>query len=201
MKLTPNSFFPEFNFIEMNLNDYFTKGQFPLVGNQPAKQQDALDLLHDSKERYTYGGYGENRKDMWKGTYLDEGEKYIHLGIDINVPFNTPIYCPFDVARVVAVFKDTDQDVGWGTRLILKPRNSGWCLVLGHLKWQSQWVSPFKKDEIIGHVGTYPTNGNVFEHLHIQVILWDAGNFGEFDGYGHEADLVTYPNPFEVEWP
>jgi hypothetical protein len=50
----------------------------------------------------------------------------------------------------------------------------------------------------LGFVGTYPTNGNVFQHLHIQCIRPE--DIYAFDGYGFKKDLKNNPNPFEVNF-
>lgn len=200
MKLDCNSFFDgEFEYL--NLNEFYLKNQSSIADTKnPSLIQDALNTLGKN----TYGGYGEDRKDIWKGTYMDETGKYIHLGIDINVPYETPIKCPFDL-NVIHIFKDTDTKIGWGGRLILKqkPYISGApYLVLAHIDPKSLIISNlisnnFKKGEILGRVGTWPKNGNTFNHLHVQVVHnLDLNNF---DGYGSLEDLKNNPNPFEID--
>src|SRR5689334_11635731 len=39
---------------------------------------------------YSLGGYLEDRRDLWRGSYLDE-QSSVHLGIDVNVPAGTGI--------------------------------------------------------------------------------------------------------------
>lgn len=196
MKINCNSFF-DGDFKYVNLNDFYLENinQIPDTKN-PELFQNCLNALGE----LTYGGYGENRKDLWKGTYLDEGEKYTHLGIDINVRAGTPIRLPFD-CYLAQVFVDMDTDVGWGTRVILETK-SPYLMVLGHLENGMYDIlgNGFakKKGEIIGKVGTWPRNGNVFEHLHVQMIKPE--NFKKFDGYGTVKDLIDNPNPFEVEF-
>jgi murein DD-endopeptidase MepM/ murein hydrolase activator NlpD len=56
----------------------------------------------------------------------------------------------------------------------------------------------FNKGEVIGRVGTWPTNGNTFQHLHVQVVKkLDLTNF---DGYGYIKDLPNNPNPFQFDF-
>ena len=195
MKLTPQSFFDGW-FREINLNDFFKYSE--IAGNDPAVKQAALTKLGFN----TFGGYGEHRGYMFKDTYLAKDEKFIHLGIDINVPKGSFVYCPFE-CDVVDFLIDKDTDIGWGTRVVLKKRGSksDLRLVIGHL--ESDFIYPYRQksfqhNAVLGMVGTWPTNGNVFEHIHVQAIK--SENIKTFDGYGHKEDLINNPNPFEVEW-
>jgi len=201
MKLNPNSFFNGY-FEEINLNDFFRRNGTPC---NPTYQQEALNKLKFN----TWGGYGERRDYMFRGSYLTREQNFTHLGIDINIKAGTPVCCPFD-CQVVDIFIDKDTDIGWGTRLILKKRNSksNLLLVIGHL--ERDFIYPFRqrnfgkrknyflKDDCLGRVGKMPTNGNVFHHIHVQAIK--SENIKTFDGYGFDCDLVKNPNPFKVEW-
>lgn len=89
MKLTPNSFFSDLKFQEIDLNYWFK--EMGIFGNKPKEMETVLNKIHKNGEKFTYGGYGENRRDMWKGTYIEKSRKYYHLGIDINVPAYTHI--------------------------------------------------------------------------------------------------------------
>lgn len=198
MKINCNSFFDGYSFKEINLNDFLSnRGVFD------AKHPELIQKMIDesfTEGNASFGGYGENRKDMFHGTYLESTGNFIHLGIDINVHAGTPIRLPFD-CYLAQVFVDTDVDVGWGTRVILETK-SPYLMVLGHLENGMYDIlgNGFskKKGEIIGKVGTWPRNGNVFEHLHVQMIKPE--NMKQFDGYGTIKDLIDNPNPFEVEF-
>lgn len=195
MKLNCNSFF-DGDFEYLNLNEFYLKNQASIVDTKnPSLIQSVLDKLGKN----TYGGYGEDRKDVWKGTYMDETGKYIHLGIDIQVPKNTPIKTPFD-CYIYDIFNDTDTKIGWGGRIIVKNRKKGPHLILAHINPKKICFDRtiYLKGEIIGEVGTWPTNGNTFNHLHVQTVYnLDLNNF---DGYGSMEDLKNNPNPFEVEF-
>ncbi len=197
MKLNCNSFF-DGDFQYINLNELYLKNKHKIPDTKDPQQiQWELNLLYKN----TYGGYGEDRKDIWKGTYMDERKNYIHLGIDITVPQGTEIKCPFD-CYVENYFKDIDTKIGWGGRIIIKQSNLLPSLVLGHIDPNSlnEKKLEFKKGEIVGKVGTWPDNGNTFEHLHIQAINRGHVNINDFDGYGYYSDLIYNPNPFEVEF-
>ena len=145
----------------------------------------------------TYGGYGEDRKDVWKGTYMDEKQNYIHLGVDIMAPVGTPIKCPFD-CTVTNIFTDIDTRIGWGGRIILQCNTEAPFLVLAHIEPKSLVQSDlYRKGDIIGTVGTWPTNGNTFQHLHVQAVY---NLLPDFDGYGYQSDLPNNPDPFTIEF-
>jgi murein DD-endopeptidase MepM/ murein hydrolase activator NlpD len=194
--LTPNSFFkhPIYNFANINLNQFFLvrRNYIPSVKN-PKYLDDELKKLNVK----TYGGYGENRKDIWKDTYLDSTNNYYHLGCDINVEKGTEIITAFD-AEVIDVFEDLDTKIGWGGRVILRLKKEGPFIILAHL---DPITLTYKKyvnaGDLLGKIGTWPTNGNTFEHLHLQ--LRNTDDFATMDGYGSEQDLMNNPCPFTTE--
>jgi murein DD-endopeptidase MepM/ murein hydrolase activator NlpD len=202
MKLNCNSFC-DGDFQYLDLNDFYLKNKtFLRDTRNPFLIQFALDSFSSfCYGNITFGGYGEDRKDVWKGTYLDKDKNYIHLGIDINAKQGTPIKCPFD-ATVVDIFTDVDTQIGWGGRVILQQSKDLPYLVLAHIE-PSSFMHLTKgenliKGEIIGKVGTWPTNGNTFEHLHVQCVK--NLNIHDFDGYGYESDLANNPDPFQTEF-
>ena len=177
----------------INLNQFYLthKDEIP-----DTKDPRSLDKLLQQLEFITYGGYGENRADLWKGTYLDNGEKYIHLGVDINVVSGTSIVSPFDSVEIVDIFADTDTEVGWGGRLILKLNDRFPFIVLGHLNPFTMPIVTgiYPRGTLLGTVGPLPINGNVFHHLHLQ--LTTNSDFSSLDGYGTQKDLLSNPCPF-----
>jgi len=194
--LTPNSFFkhPIYNFVNINLNQFFLvrRNYIPYVKN-PKYLDDELKKLNVK----TYGGYGENRKDIWKGTYLDSTNNYYHLGCDINVEKGTEIITSFD-AEVIDVFEDLDTKIGWGGRVILRLKKERPFIILAHLDPSTLTYKKYvKAGDLLGKIGTWPTNGNTFEHLHLQ--LRNTDDFATMDGYGSEQDLMNNPCPFTTE--
>ncbi len=201
MKLNCNSFFNgEFDYL--NLNEFYLRNREQI---QDTKKPEQIQVLLDALNKQTYGGYGEYRGDVWRGTYMDAHKIYTHLGIDINVKYGTEIRCPFD-AEIIDVSLDEDTQIGWGGRIILRQCKTLPYLVLAHIDPKSLLIgsdymnfkTSFKKNEIIGKVGTWPTNGNTFQHLHVQCV-YDL-SINDFDGYGKPSDLLNNPNPFEVEY-
>jgi hypothetical protein len=196
MKLTPNDFFHdhvEYKQFDLNFLYLKHKDMVPDVRN-PQYIHDVLVMTKHDKS--SCGGYGEDRKDVWAETYMKQSGRFTHLGVDMNRKYQTRVISPFD-ANIVDRFTDTDTQIGWGGRLILE--NNGRFLVLAHLDPDSMTTEKFvEKGRRLGVIGTWPTNGNTFEHLHIQVI--NHQNFSDFDGYGYVDELVDNPDPFNVEF-
>lgn len=198
LRLSPQSLLgtADQDFREFDLNEVYSWYRKDIPDpRKPEQIQSVLRLLEIDYR--AFGGYGENRKDVWAETYMKLAGKFFHLGIDINAPAGTKVYAPFD-AFVVNRFTDKDTKIGWGGRLILS-RDGKKNLVLAHLDPRSLTdKKTVQHGEYLGTVGTWPTNGNTFEHLHVQVIKHK--NFDKFDGYGFEADLKDNPNPFNVNF-
>ena len=129
MKLTPNSFFDfsdEFKYLD--LNSFYLKYRNEM--SDPRKPQlIQWALAKRDLDALVYGGYSEDRKDVWANTYMKETGKFVHLGVDIIMPYETPVFVPFD-ARLVDIFRDKDEKIGWGGRVILEKNKKH--LVLGH---------------------------------------------------------------------
>jgi len=201
MRLHPHSLFPNHQFRIENL-DLLVARHIPREHRiNPALKQELFNTLHKSGI-ISYGGYGEDRSTMWKGTYMEQTGAFTHLGVDVNVRHKTPIQLPFET-RVIDSRIFTDLDVGWGPRLILEtshPANP--LIILGHLS------SPLPQQNTIlpanvpfATVGTYPSNGNVFEHLHIQLVARTTPlNVLTLDGYGQPSELPLYPDPFNTNF-
>lgn len=195
MYINANSFFPDRPFSYVDLNAWYLHYyQDSIVDTKnPWEVQHMVNGLDGS----TYGGYAEDRSALWKGTYLDETGGYIHLGIDINVPKNTPVLSPFD-ADIIDRYLDADDKIGWGGRLLLRnPKRK--LLLLAHMEPNTLTLATkVKRGDVLGNVGTWPTNGNTFEHLHVQCVT--TTDLKGLDGYGFYRDLLINPNPFYVNF-
>lgn len=187
MLLTPNSFFPGLSFVEVNINNRLKE-----INSGFSTQEMQNNIV---KLGLTYGGYSEDRSWMWQNTYL-KNKDAIHLGVDINVPCGTNVNIPF-ISEVIDVYNDADTDIGWGTRLIVK--RGSYAIILAHLQKIPHLAGDMLMPGFKATVGTYPDNGNVFEHLHVQVMHIDNLNIEKLDGYGTYEDLKTNLNPFAID--
>ena len=168
-------------------------------------------MIKDVHQKYnldfSYGGWMEDRSFLWKGSYLDQYNTYIHLGMDINVSAQTEVASLFD-GEVILVDDDFPEQGGWGPRIIIKNITESIYLLYAHLDRDIKVRAGdlVKKDQIIAKVGKAPQNGNWFQHLHVQLITeeyWKEmqkdGLFSELDGYGTAEDVEInkqrFPDP------
>lgn len=157
---------------------------------------------------WSWGGYLEDRRNVWAGSYLDRTGNYLHLGIDLNVPPGTQIAATRP-GRVMLVDKDIDQAGGWGNRIFLEPDTDGGppvLMIYAHITGvRVQPGQTIAVGDVMAVVDAPPTNGNWYPHLHVQIIrkpLFQEillERFDELDGYGPPGQEGTlrkdYPDP------
>jgi murein DD-endopeptidase MepM/ murein hydrolase activator NlpD len=170
-------------------------------------------MVEDVHKKYnidfSYGGWMEDRRFLWKGTYLEPLNTFIHLGIDINVSAGTEIYASFE-ARVVRIDDDYPEEGGWGPRIIIKHLSQPFYFIYAHLDGNiaCKVGDIIRSGEIFAKVGNYPYNGNWFPHVHVQSLseeyyleLERNNSWGNLDGYGSEEDLTVnvsrFPDPLQ----
>jgi murein DD-endopeptidase MepM/ murein hydrolase activator NlpD len=182
--------------------EYLTAPVNPLL--DATNQSTFLDEVHQKLGIYvSYGGYMEYRSDLWRDSYLQENKKFYHLGVDFNVPSGTPVYTPVS-GVCIDILHDTDTDIGWGTRVIVKLLSQPLYLVFGHLE---KTLNISEGDmvgagSLIGFVGKAPSNGNVFSHLHVQLVSEKCLSLEvirNIDGYDVDKKIDVYPNPLGLE--
>ncbi len=190
----------------------------PADGNPLLDPAVCQRLLEDFHRRHnvvwSYGGYLEDRRHVWRGSYLDRTESYVHLGIDFHVPQGTAVVTEFD-ADIALVENDPDTDGGWGERIFLRPTPAGAeppardvLLIYAHL--QNVAVNPgahVRPGMVLAEVGGPPLNGNWAPHLHVQAIqraMFEdilLNRFSELDGYGPRDRLEElrrqFPDPLD----
>lgn len=152
-----------------------------------------FDRLHAAGAAVGIGRYDEARPIYTGDQFATVSEELperrtIHLGIDLFMPPDSPIYAP--LAGVVHTVANNTIRHGYGPVIVLEHRVAGGALVFytlyGHLSAASlSMVQPgqaVKKGEQIGAIGDFPTNGDWPPHLHFQLIsdLLDRG--ASFDG-------------------
>jgi murein DD-endopeptidase MepM/ murein hydrolase activator NlpD len=140
----------------------------------------------------TYGGYLEDRTELWKSYYPPiVGKPTWHLGLDVNNLTPGETVCSITDGVVVHVHRDVDDTKlnGWGGQLIIQ---TGKTFVLyGHLCYDAfrscdiKVGSVVKRGQAIGAVGDSKDNGQWFPHLHLQCML------GEFITDRHGEDISS----------
>lgn len=170
----------------LNLNKE-SKNYSKINFNNPIECEKWVESIHNlNSVDYSYGGFLEDRSYLWRGSYLDELNAFIHLGVDFNVPVGTRVALPID-ARVENIVFDPNQNGGWGAGIKLKILNSNNYLVFAHLshKLKIKIGDEFSKGEIIAKTGKISENGGWYPHLHVQVF-----NKKFDDAYSNDLDLM-----------
>lgn len=173
----------------------------------PAQCSEMIAAAHTERSLdCSYGGWLENRRELWHGSYLDECGHHIHLGVDFNVPAGTQVAAEHD-GDIVTVDNDTPEVSGWGTRVILRPHDPTIpVLIYGHLGPQPALRAGdrVRLGDTIGRVGEPHDNGGWFPHLHVQCVARGVDPL-TLDGYGNERHLAvlsrTCPDPLRFVSP
>lgn len=195
ISLNDLSFVPR-EYVPININQFYIANK-PRIPSVKDPQYINKELKRVCGFNVGVGGYGEDRSDVWSGTYLDKNENYIHLGVDINFKEGTCICSPCD-GELIETFTDTDTKMGWGGRIIIRHKKSSPFILFAHLRPTGLTDRKrIKKGDVLGQVGTWPENGNTFEHLHLQ--FRNSDDFENMDGYGTKLDLINNPCPFTTK--
>lgn len=140
---------------------------------------------------HSYGGYLENRRHVWRDSYLERHQHWIHLGTDFTVPAETPVAATWN--GIVAHCDDDSPEVGgWGPRVIVRLANDpNIVLIYAHLGNVScKPGDMLVPGDIFATVGDPPHNGVWFPHLHVQVV--DMNHYQkDWDSLVHELDGYT----------
>ena len=145
---------------------------------------------------WSYGGYLEDRRHLWRGSYLEAKGAFVHLGVDFNVPQGTRVAVVED-SVVMLVDDDGDFDGGWGPRVFLKPqakRRMEIVQIFAHLQAvrvkpgdrltpgtavRRSWRSPAQRK--LASAPPYSGRpGTLFQEILLE-------RFSELDGYGHQG--------------
>lgn len=154
---------------------------------------DQIQLLYevsDQGQTYTYGGYGEDRTEIWKD-FEPGGVKMWHLGVDYNnLPVGQEVGSVSD-GVVVHILYDHSGFNGWGTRIMIRnetPIRDNIYYLYGHLSTTTLEVGQsVTRGQIIGLIGDEAVNGGWFPHLHLQIMtdqfVKKFDHYEEIDGY------------------
>jgi len=155
-------------------------------------------ILNNAK--VAYGGYLEIRTIYQRSTYFNnlnkEVERNIHLGLDLWVASETPIFAPLDAE--VHSYKNNTNFGDYGPTIILKHNIKGICFytLYGHLSLRSieklQVGQVFKQGEQIATLGDASVNGDYPPHLHFQIIKDLQDYVGDYPGVCSKLDLEFY---------
>jgi peptidoglycan LD-endopeptidase LytH len=162
-------------------------------------------MLSEQKATIGVGGYFEDRSIYRRSSHFDAAaeSRNLHLGIDIWMEAETPIFTPLDA--IVHSFQDNNNFGDYGPTIILQHELEGvtFYTLYGHLSRKSleglEVGKAFKKGDRIAWLGNYPENGDWPPHLHFQVMATMEGRSGDFPGVAAASDRAHFeqicPNP------
>ncbi|MEX0681457.1 MAG: peptidoglycan DD-metalloendopeptidase family protein [Balneolales bacterium] len=153
------------------------------------------------------GRYNEKRMNMYS-TPQYQGERNIHMGLDIWVPSGTPVYA-FSEGQVIGC-RDNNAPEDYGPTIITEHKlsdrvRSGILSIyalFGHLSRNSlehvQEGMLLKRGQAFATVGNKQENGGWVPHLHFQ-LSWirpaEPDMPGVVSSQNHSDALLTYPDP------
>lgn len=156
----------------VNLNEAFRNSEKNLNMRDVYDQNRLLEQVAEKGTYRTYGGFAEERIDLWRG--FEHGvEKMVHLGVDFNnLPPEEPV-CAVAAGQVIHVMVDESPFNGWGGRVMIQDEK--YVYLYGHLVAEAENLptvgdAKIQKGDVIGYVGAPEENGGWFPHLHLQIM-------------------------------
>lgn len=170
------------------------------VSSSDALEAFIWSIIKKNKARVAYGGYLEKRGIYNRSSYFNksnpETERNIHLGLDLWIEANAPIFAPLD--GEIHSFKNNTNHGDYGPTLVLKHSitDFNFYTLYGHLSAASlqnnKVGDKVTKGQQIATLGTASVNGDYPPHLHFQIIR-DIQNFnGDYPGVSNSVDLEFY---------
>jgi len=155
-----------------------------LIASTPAENApDALDarvrrVLAEHGATIGVGGYGEARLIYhWPNEPVTIEPRTMHMGLDLSLPAGAPLYAPLD--GVVHGFENATGYHDYGPLIVLRHETSHtspipFYTLYGHLSLDSldglAIGQRIPQGQAFARIGRGPTNGNWWEHVHVQVI-------------------------------
>jgi hypothetical protein len=174
--------------------------QSALVTAATARNQEQFQKMLEGQMSpdFTWGfsPYLERRDTLLADCPQMAAEKrFIHLGLDIIVPVDTPLYAPLDA--VVAETGYEEGEGNYGGFVLLRHagrRCEAFYSFYGHLNRGSLPAAgrSLAAGERFAAIGDFPDNGNWFHHTHLQIITEKGLAAGYLSkGYCTEQDLAS----------
>ena len=154
--------------------------------------------IQEARVKVGIGRYGEARllytSEQFK-VQTDEmpQARTIHLGIDLYMHSNAPVYAPIE--GKVHSFNNNTSHLDYGPAIILEHSiedGQRFYTLYGHLSLDSlenlTVGMPIAKGQSFARIGEPPTNGGWPPHLHFQIIMDMLGERGNFPGVARPAE-------------
>ena len=178
-----------------------------------SKQNKTLDTIDlNSEESFTnyifdtlkannctvgVGGYGEERGLYSRSELFGAEEpRSIHLGIDVWMAAETPVFSPLD--GVIHSFANRAIHGDYGPVIIVQHvvNNVRFHTLYGHLSKDSlsglEVGAKIKSGQKIGAIGAYHENFHWPPHLHFQVIMNMQGMKGDYPGVAIKSTANSF---------
>lgn len=187
----------------------------PLLSSDPAQNDESsltpriLQAIHEAGAPVGIGRYNEARY-LYTGAAFATGDRptdeyrTVHLGMDLFVPANTPVYAPLE--GNVFAFADNAASQDYGPVIVLEHKSAEhptFYTLYGHLSRESlsglTVGQDIAKGQRLATVGAADVNGGWTPHLHFQIVtdLLDLGC--DFPGVAHPSQrnvwLSLCPDP------
>lgn len=153
-----------------------------------------------NNSKVAFGGYLETRGIYNRSDYFNqqnpETERNIHIGLDLWIAAETPIFTPLD--GEVHSFQNNTNFGDYGPTIILKHAIEGFefYTLYGHLSLTSieniQVGEKFQKGAQIATLGDANVNGDYPPHLHFQIIKDMQDYKGDYPGVTSKKELEFY---------
>lgn len=137
-----------------------------------------FDYIKWNKARIAFGSYNEERNIYQRSTFFNQEyaatERNIHLGMDLWIEVETPLYAPLDAT--FHSFKNNLNFGDYGPTIILEHKIQSviFYTLYGHLSLDSisnfKVGQSFKQGEQFATLGDATVNGDYPPHLHFQII-------------------------------
>lgn len=123
----------------------------------------------------------------------------IHLGIDLFLPADAPVYAPLD--GIIHSYRNNTDPLDYGPTIIIEHRTADdipFYTLYGHLAVKSledkSKGMPVQKGALIAWLGDHTVNGGWPPHLHFQIVTDMLGREGEFPGVGAASRRQVWLN-------
>ena len=156
--------------------------------------------MKQHQAKVAFGGYLEQRGIYQRSDYFNqeipEEERNIHLGLDLWIEANAPIYAPIN--GIIHSFKNNINHGDYGPTIVLKHCIEAFefYTLYGHLSITSidnlRVGVEVKQGQQIAILGTAEVNGDYPPHLHFQVIRNMQDYSGDYPGVSNQLDLEFY---------
>jgi murein DD-endopeptidase MepM/ murein hydrolase activator NlpD len=161
------------------------------------------EILNKTDARYLIGRYGEDRRDILKGSHIEKQGRTFHLAIDIFSRKQESVYAPCEGEIVVSEYEPGLHN--YGHYLIFRPDDTLLPYIFfGHLAKDKHSIGRVRVGEQIGRLGSFEDleNGGWSIHLHLQLLRELPLRGGAPIGYSTLPDLAEnkerFPDPQSI---